>query len=111
MTLSTEYANYLTTFLRLAREQVGRQLEAGNYGDLVGLEVVENDDGVWVEVRASLAGDIVLRWGSETYDRRSLIINDDGPVDPADFAADLISAAVGEDLDTAGHHRRIDPAS
>lgn len=63
----------------------------------------EDRQGVWSSVTIDLHGEVVARWGSATYQRRSLLIRRDGaPVDELTFAADLLTTTIVEDLDTCG---------
>lgn len=103
MSLSEEYADYLTNFAEKARGQVEREVAQDGFGSLRSFAIREEEQGVFVEVEIDLQGEVVARWGSTIYKRRNLIIvRDEGPVDDASFAADLFSTVVIEDLFTCG---------
>ncbi|NJQ03986.1 hypothetical protein [Streptomyces zingiberis] len=103
MSLRDQYAEHLSNFDAAAKEGINNVLAEGNYGYLRRLDLNEVDEGVFAEIEIALTGEVVDRWGSDVYSRRFLIVRpEDGPMDPADFAAALVHTSVMEDLDTAG---------
>lgn len=103
MSLRDDHADHLAAFAEDARGQVAREVEAEGFGTLRRLAIHEDERGVFADVEVDLHGEVVARWGSATYTRRSLVISrEDGPLDDASFAADLLATVVIEDLHTCG---------
>ncbi|MFF5257180.1 hypothetical protein ACFY4K_34900 [Streptomyces leeuwenhoekii] len=103
MNLRQRYADYLAKFSEDAKKQIADHLVNDGFGNLRKFGFTEDEQGVWAEVEISLSGEVVDRWGSDLYTRRTLVIwRNDGPVDDAPFGASLLGVAVMEDLATCG---------
>ncbi|MFJ8932093.1 hypothetical protein ACIRLA_36540 [Streptomyces sp. NPDC102364] len=102
MSLTDQYADYLSSFQASARTQIESLLREGNLGTLHSFSTREDHRGVWIDVGVEVRG------ADKLYRRSQLVVDatEHPPEDPATFAATLFSTNVVQEELEVPHLRQ-----